>query len=431
MNNSCLKLQREKVIFEIDKCVKCGLCQSVCPLYRELFDEILVARGRMSLIANSLKAQLSSKEEVNFEYSVKLRETIDKCMLCLQCQHNCPQGIDYKGIIVYFRHLVHEKYGYNAAKRFLLKDLLDNNLMKSILTKTSSTLSNLLNIKRKTKTDSQLDYFPMTRIPFIKLPYNNIRSEFPETIVAKDEKHRIALFLGCAIDYFFTNIGKSLIELLPKLKTTVIIPKAQTCCGIPAKVYGDIEASEEMLQKNFTSFEKLDVDAILTLCASCGNELLDSSISNPEYLLITDKIKDFSRYFQNVLFEEYLNLLKAKKPDNIEKLKITYHDPCHLRCGPGVFKEPRKLLGSIPSIDFVEMEKADTCCGLAGTFGINERRISMNIGLEKADNIIKSGVDIVTTSCPACIFQISSALKERSSKVKTLHIVELLNMLIS
>ncbi|MBU1626575.1 (Fe-S)-binding protein [bacterium] len=425
-----------EILSEIQKCVKCGLCQSVCPLYKDLVQEIFVARGRLSLMENNLEKFPDSpheggksdtpdnRYEVSRDFSLKFRETIDKCMVCLQCQHNCPQGIDYEGLILYFRHKIHEQFGYNPAKRFLLRDILSEEKYKSILSKTSSTLFRILSsIKVSGDKVSSKEMFPFTRFPFPKFPQKSLHTLYPEELKAAEEKFRVGFFIGCAIDYMMTDMGKALLELCSKLNTTVIMPKRQTCCGLPAKIFGDFNSSNKMMNENVEVFKDKNLDYIVTLCASCGKEL-----KNNEYF--ADKVLDFTELFLRIINHRYNDDGgKVLKNDKGGKLKVTYHFPCHLRCGQGIIKEPLKILKSLRGVDFLEMEDAETCCGLAGTFGVNEREISKRIGKKKAEKIAASGADVLVTSCPACIFQISYSLKGIGSDIKAIHIVELLNML--
>lgn len=57
----------------------------------------------------------------------------------------------------------------------------------------------------------------------------------------------------------------------------------------------------------------------------------------------------------------------AALPKWKQRVRVTYHDPCHLRSA-GVVRQPRDLLRALPQVEFVEMEDAGLCCGLGGTF---------------------------------------------------------------
>ena len=107
-------------------------------------------------------------------------------------------------------------------------------------------------------------------------------------------------------------------------------------------------------------------------------------------------------------------------------IKVTYHDPCHLRRGQGVVSAPREILKSIPGIEYIEMKDADRCCGGSGTFNLKYYDFSMAIGKYKAEKIRESGADIVATDCPSCQMQLTDILNRYGVKAKVVHTVQLL-----
>jgi glycolate oxidase iron-sulfur subunit len=108
---------------------------------------------------------------------------------------------------------------------------------------------------------------------------------------------------------------------------------------------------------------------------------------------------------------------------------VTYHDPCYLRLGQKVFKEPRQILKNITN--FVEMKDANKCCGLGGTLGLFHPEISMKIGESKVKNILQSGADVVATGCPGCITFMRHLLNENGVKKEVLHTIQVLQRVFS
>ena len=51
--------------------------------------------------------------------------------------------------------------------------------------------------------------------------------------------------------------------------------------------------------------------------------------------------------------------------------------------------------------------------------------LSSSIASLKAHEIIKTGADIVVTSCQQCVRTIATALKKEKSKIKTIDLVQL------
>jgi glycolate oxidase iron-sulfur subunit len=103
---------------------------------------------------------------------------------------------------------------------------------------------------------------------------------------------------------------------------------------------------------------------------------------------------------------------------------VTLQDSCHLRNGLGVFREPRQLLAGIA--DYVEVDGASECCGAAGTYSMLRRADSRRLLAEKLDAIEAAGVDLVVAVNPGCLRQLRSGLRRRRSKIRAVHLVELL-----
>jgi glycolate oxidase iron-sulfur subunit len=88
--------------------------------------------------------------------------------------------------------------------------------------------------------------------------------------------------------------------------------------------------------------------------------------------------------------------------------------------------EPRRLLGSIEGLKYVEMEGADECCGLGGSFGITHRDVSLVIQAKKMQSIKRTGAQIVVTSCPGCLIQLRDGARRHGLPVEVMHISQLI-----
>jgi len=115
----------------------------------------------------------------------------------------------------------------------------------------------------------------------------------------------------------------------------------------------------------------------------------------------------------------------AALPKATQRVKVTYHDPCHLRTR-GITREPRQILKSLPQVEFVEMEGAGTCCGLGGTYSVYHYDTSRKIGAKKAGWIAASGAKLVATDCPGCIMQLQDSINHAGGRQRAVHILELL-----
>ena len=76
---------------EIHSCSKCGLCQSVCPIYEVTKNDCSVSRGMFIMLKGLLKGEL--------KMSKKLNRYLDLCLKCGACTKFCPSGINIVDII--------------------------------------------------------------------------------------------------------------------------------------------------------------------------------------------------------------------------------------------------------------------------------------------------------------------------------------------
>ena len=99
------------------------------------------------------------------------------------------------------------------------------------------------------------------------------------------------------------------------------------------------------------------------------------------------------------------------------KKRVTYHNPCH-SIPLGVKRQPVELMKLIPELEVVELDE-DTCCGMAGTFGLKKQffDLSMKTGANLFEQIKEAKVDSVVTTCGTCNIQISQGA---SAKVEHL-----------
>ncbi|MCX5907536.1 MAG: (Fe-S)-binding protein, partial [Deltaproteobacteria bacterium] len=167
-------------------------------------------------------------------------------------------------------------------------------------------------------------------------------------------------------------------------------------------------------------------DQIIAPCASCASMLkLDYPLlfeeGNPfreRVLAFSAKVSDASKFLAGVI-------PKGSGEDRGKKVRVTYHDPCHLRRKLGIFKEPRDLLQSIPGVEYVEMQEANRCCGQGGSFNIANYDLSLNILDHKMKAIEDTGASIVATACSGCLLQLMDGVHQKGLKVDVRHLLEM------
>ena len=401
---------------EIENCVKCGACRAHCPVFVADKREGRVARGKIALANSVLDG------EVDFEK--KVLEDMSQCLLCGSCCAGCPNKVHTEEIVAATRRRIAEQKGLSTFGKGVAAVLGRPKLM-NLLAKSGGALSSIL--FKKLPEDSGLRLrFPA---PYLEadrtLPPIDIkpfRERVPELIPGQAGQPSVLFFTGCGINYMYPAVGEAFLKVLKFLDVTVIIPKDQACCGLPAVSAGATRTIEKLAEQNLAAISSHKADHIVTACASCNAGLGDIYAEmGAEFDDLSARTVDIFVFLANHgLPEKLATLPKADKP-----IKVTYHDPCHLR-NRGITREPRQILKALPQVEYVEMPDAATCCGLGGTYSVYHYDTSKKIGAQKAANIAASGAELVATDCPGCIMQLQDNINHANGKQRPVHILELL-----
>ncbi|MBC7328139.1 (Fe-S)-binding protein [bacterium] len=390
--------------------MKCGFCRAVCPIFTEFKIEPYSPRGRIQLTKNLILGIT--------HFNPKWHDPIFRCLICKACVEECPSGVELDRIFITARHMEVIDKSLSWGKRIVFRYFMRARRVFPFTVILFGILQRISLIFWRYNPLRIL--FPLLGMPMGRsVPLFTLKpflTRVPEVVPAKGERRlRVAFFVGCATNYLYPRIGSSLVKVLSDLGVEVVIPKGQMCCGTPLYISGDIEGARYLAQRNIEIFSQLDVDYIVTGCASCGlslkkewNRLMGLEWAEGK------KVRDISELLKELgLPNELVELGK----------KVTYHDPCHLRRGQGIWEEPRELLKQVIGDDFVEMRDSDRCCGGAGSFNLFYYDTSRAVGKHKRDRVLESGAEMVATNCPSCIMQLRDILPK---KVKVLHTVEII-----
>ena len=412
-----------------DSCVKCGICRSVCPVFKEKKEEPFVARGHITLIQELIKGSIdfSSKKAKNY---------LGECLLCTTCVESCPNDAHTDLAVVAARITVNKIHGVPLYKKIMAKTmssrkLLDlsvrlGNIFSPAIFKTVKDVPREgVNVKIKNPiVEKDRLLMPISKKTFL--------NSYPDVIKGTGGK-KVAIFIGCAVNYAYTEVGDALIDILERLGIEIVIPKAQVCCGGPIYYSGMVDKAEKLAKKNIKLFETIEADAILIPEPTCAAAIkieyprIFKYFSNDKYLkraeILAERVRDPVDYLYNDT-----NLIDILKNTKLKKEHtVTYHDSCHLNRGLGIKTEPRKLISAIGNVKFSEMKDADRCCGNGGTFSVDFRETSLKIGKRKAENIINSKADTVVTGCSGCMMQIAELLNIEHSQISAKHTIEIVD----
>ena len=403
-------------------CMKCGMCQSVCPVFDQTGRESDVARGKLALLSGLMEALFDDPEGVN--------QRLNKCLLCGSCAANCPSGVSVQEIFLKARAILTGYRGLPPAKRLILKGMLANPGLFDRLTEWGARFQKLF-----TRPVNEIVGTSCARVmsPLIQDRHFRTLAETPfhkETpfldTAAGNNGLKVAVFTGCLIDKLFPNIAHSTLKVLDYCQVGVYLPEGQGCCGIPALASGDLPTFQKLLAHNLERFAAGTFDYLVTACATCTATIHEIWLTmadekNREAARrLADRTMDINQFLiREARFQPPQNAVAGTRA-------VTYHDPCHLKKSLKVFSEPRAVIAAAPGCQLKEMVEPDWCCGMGGSFNLQYYDISKGIGSKKAAHIQETGADVLATGCPACMIQISDMLSQAGAEVAVRHPVELL-----
>ena len=236
---------------------------------------------------------------------------------------------------------------------------------------------------------------------------------------------KVSLFITCLVDQLCPQIGVSTVEVLRRAGCEIAFDERQTCCGQPAFNTGYRTEAQKFAKRFIEIFEETGAGAIVSPSGSCTamvrhfDELFpDDAGWRERARAIADKTYEFGEFL--------VKILGVENVDARFDGRLTWHDACHGLRELNLRDEPRRLLRNVTGAEFVEMQNADSCCGFGGTFSVKYPEISVAILDNKIDAIEKAGVRAVVSCDASCLMQIGGRLSRLGSKVKPMHIAEVL-----
>jgi glycolate oxidase iron-sulfur subunit len=205
----------------------------------------------------------------------------------------------------------------------------------------------------------------------------------------------------------------------------VVVPAVQPCCGALLVHAGEEEQAVQLARQTIDAFENAQVDAVIINAAGCGSNVKEYGHllrDDPEYAA---RARAFAAKCRDV--SEFLAELAPRATRHALRLRVAYHDACHLQHAQGVRTQPRALLGRIPQLQLLEIPEAAICCGSAGIYNLVQPEAAAQLGDRKAGHVAALDADMVVSGNPGCLLQLQSALARTGRKLPVRHIVELLD----
>jgi L-lactate dehydrogenase complex protein LldE len=228
---------------------------------------------------------------------------------------------------------------------------------------------------------------------------------------------RVALFVTCLVDTLTPHVGRATVELLERLGVEVVFPRAQTCCGQLHHNAGYARDAALLARRYGQVFEGFD--AIVTPSGSCaGHVRRHVPDLAPESAPAAAATLELS--------ELLVDRLGSLDVGSTFTGSVAYHPTCHSLRVLGLGDRPERLLGAVPGLDLRVLGEATECCGFGGAFAVKNAAVSSAMLDEKLGHVLDTGADAVCACDSSCLLHIGGGLERRGSRVRAVHLAEVL-----
>jgi L-lactate dehydrogenase complex protein LldE len=241
---------------------------------------------------------------------------------------------------------------------------------------------------------------------------------------------RVGLFITCYNDLLFPEVGQAMVRLLRRLGHEVEFPAEQTCCGQMHFNTGYQDACIPLVDRFVRAFE--GYDAVVTPSGSCASmvrryhpvvaEIAGRAGTDPSLgervASVAPRVHELSEFLVDIAG---VTDVGARFPHT-----VAFHPTCHSTRLLGVGDRPTRLLGAVDGLTLVDLPRSAACCGFGGTFAVKNADTSIAMGLDKVDDVLASGAEVLTAGDTSCLMHIGGLLSRRGSPVRLMHLAEIL-----
>ena len=396
----------------MEACIRCGLCLSVCPTYKETQLEEESPRGRIAM------ARAVAEGAVEFSADIGLH--LDSCLLCDACSAICPSGFHMEPLGLVFREALLERRPRRRAFVSAFLGVMARRRFLGFLVRTARVVrragSGAAWAFRVLGLGSVWRLLPVgDRDPFV------VKGQRWEPVRGVPTAGPVVLFNGCVMQAVFPQVHKAQVEVLTARGFTVSAPRDQGCCGAVQAHSGLLDEARRLAKENIDGLRGAE-GVVSVDAAGCASFMKDYG-----HLLAGDEAyADAASEFAGRV-RETLELAASAPPPPMGavKLEATLQEPCHLVYTQGIRDQPRLLLGQVPGLRLVEMPEADVCCGSAGMYNVLNPEMGGRLGARKAENVAATGAEAVLTANPGCHMQLLAHLGDRD--IPVYHVLEVLS----
>jgi glycolate oxidase iron-sulfur subunit len=409
-------------------CIRCGLCLTSCPTYVLSMHESEGPRGRVGM-ARALA-------EGHLQVTPDLVEHELNCLVCDACSAVCPAGVHMDPLQVRLRSAIEpdmqrpwrERLLRGLVFGWLFMDMARFRLVARLLwvyqRSGARWLARRLGLLRVLGVGTSEQLLPDVPTRFL-VPSDEVYPASPGEVDSASARagREVAFFAGCVMSTALADVDRATIRVLQRAGHAVRNPRGQGCCGALHAHGGDLHRALELARANIAAFEPAE-GPIVVNSAGCGAMLKDYAHHFREDPVWAQRARSFSARVKDLSEVLAPESLPVRKPIDA---RVVYQDACHLLHAQRISRQPRDLLRRIPGLELTEIAEAGLCCGSAGVYNVTNPVQSRQLQQRKLDNALAADPHIIVTANPGCLLQLRAGLADRHSRVKVVHLAELLD----
>lgn len=240
--------------------------------------------------------------------------------------------------------------------------------------------------------------------------------------ISPPRKADVIYFVGCTSAYREQHLAQATVRVLNELGVDFgVLWEDEWCCGSPALRTGAVSLGKKMMKHNIEALRKAGAKTLITECAGCFKTFGEAW----KYGLdVPVKVMHVSQF----ILDRMKELARNGRLNRVD-MKVTYHDPCHLGRGMGVYDEPREILKLIPGLELVEMprnRKNSWCCGSGGGVKSAYPDFALWSAMNRLEEAEFIKVDAIVTPCPFCVRNLRDAANFSGNEIKVVDLIEVI-----
>ena len=380
-------------LLELDACTRCGECLRACDSFRVKDDEgvslmgMIRRRRRLFHEDGSLLRRLFRRGDASEEEWLRYQEGVFACTLCGRCQSYCPVSIRTRDLAIPMRQEL-------ATGRCMLPPNLDR-------------------ARDAVLEEGNIFGYPNDE----RALWAEFLDDLPADLLTKDHAD-VLYFVGCVSSFSpaVQEIPQAFLRVLLKAGVDVgLLAGKEWCCGFPLIAGGLAQDAERVIRHNIEEgVQRFGAKTVVFNCPSCYYAW------RRYYPLEGVRLMHSSEFIAELVRSGQLKFRTAD-------VAVTYHDPCDLGRGLGVYDPPREVLRALAGDAFVELapsrERA-VCCGGGGDVEMWDAQLVGQVNSTLTGALQDSGAQVVVQACPQCKRITQRGLSAKGSDIRTMDIAE-------